>query len=543
MPLTSTPAWLALAKHAQQLRSVHLKTLFVQDAVRGERDQRSAAGIHVNFSRQRMLPETWQLLFDLAEQQELSSAIEQLFTGALVNVTEQRAALHTALRAQVNPHIMLDGRSVYTDIQAQLARMSVLVERIRAGQWRGFSGAAITDVVNLGVGGSDLGPNLVVSALSDATTAIRVHYLSSMDGAKTAKLLASLQPQTTLFVFASKTFSTIDTLANARTALEWLVAHGANKALALKQHFIGVSANRQKMMEWGIYPEHQLLFWDWVGGRYSLWSTIGVTIAIALGMSVFKSLLQGAAAMDEHFRRAAWSDNLPVRMALATIWNRNFLSIHGKTILPYDARLALLPAYLTQLIMESNGKSVDRLGNALSYDTCPIIWGEVGPNAQHAYYQLLHQGTEAIACDFIAPIKRPDIEQEADRATREALHYQHQLALANLLAQSSVLMLGDDALDTPPTEPYKHYAGNQPSNTILLAQLDAYHLGALIALYEHQTFVEATLWQINPFDQWGVELGKQIALKTLQALQATEDDCVFDNATQALLALLKRGSS
>lgn len=359
-----------------------------------------------------------------------------------------------------------------------------------------------------------------------------------MDGAKTAALLNKLNPHTTLFVFASKTFTTIDTLANAQTAIEWLVAHGAPKALAYQQHFVGVSANPRKMSEFGIHPEHQLHFWEWVGGRYSLWSTIGFTIAIAVGMPGFRALLQGAHAMDVHFRTATWSDNMPVRLALATVWNRNFLGIHGKAILPYDARLALLPAYLTQLIMESNGKSVDRNGRAVDYATCPIVWGEVGPNAQHAFYQLLHQGTEAVACDFIAPIIRPDIEAEPDEATRSALHYQHQLALANLLAQSTVLMLGDAALETPPTDAHKHYAGNQPSNTILLNQLDAKTLGALIALYEHQTFVEAVIWNINPFDQWGVELGKQIALKTLQALQ-TGASSGFDQATVALIEALR----
>lgn len=537
MALTKTPAWQSLAVHANAMHGLHLKDIFIQDPDRGVRDQLSSAGITVNLSRQRMSLETWRHLYSLAEQQNLKQSIRALFSAAIVNVTEQRAALHVALRAAEDQQLTLNGRNVFADVQHQLARMQILVERVRAGQWRGYTGATITDVVNLGVGGSDLGPNLVVTALADANMPIGIHYLSSMDGAKTAKLLSSLNPQTTLFVFASKTFTTIDTLANAATALEWLVSHGADKRLALKQHFIGVSANAQKMTEWGIYPEHQLLFWDWVGGRYSLWSTIGVTIAIALGMDVFKQLLSGAEAMDKHFRSAAWESNIPVRLALATIWNRNFLGIHGKTILPYDARLSLLPAYLTQLIMESNGKSVDVDGNALSYNTCPIIWGEVGPNAQHAYYQLLHQGTEPIACDFIAPIYRPDIEQESDMATKASLQYQHQLALANLLAQSSVLMLGDAALDVPPTDAYKHYAGNQPSNTILLHQLDAYHLGALIALYEHQTFVEATLWHINPFDQWGVELGKQIAVKTLNALRSGEING-FDMTTQALIKLL-----
>jgi glucose-6-phosphate isomerase len=537
MSLPLSPAWQSLAEHANEIRHLHLKTMFAMDAERGTRDQLCAAGITANLARQRMLPQTWQYLYALADQQGLSSAMTQLMTGELINHTEGRAALHTALRAQTDTGLVVDGLPVHEQVQQQLARMEILVNRIRAGQWRGFTGLAITDVVNMGVGGSDLGPHLAVSALQPADAVIGVHYLSSMDGARTANLLATLNPQTTLFVFASKTFTTIDTLANAQTGLEWLLAAGADRSLALKQHFIGVSANAQKMTDFGIHHDHQLHFWEWVGGRYSLWSTIGVTIAIALGMDGFRQLLKGASDMDAHFCSAGWEDNLPVRLALTTIWNRNFLGIHGKVILPYDARLNLLPAYLTQLIMESNGKSVDRDGNAIQYPTCPIVWGEVGPNAQHAFYQLLHQGTEAVSCDFIAPIHRPDIDAHADEATRLALHYQHQLALANLLAQSSVLMLGDAALDEPPTDVHKHYAGNQPSTTLLLEQLDAHSLGALIALYEHQTFVEAVMWHINPFDQWGVELGKQIAVKTLSALRQGKGESL-DGATQALIQLL-----
>ena len=535
--LTQTPAWHDLAEHASLVRLLHLSQVFVQDPERGMRDQLTAAGIRVNLARQRMLPETWQHLYALAEQQQLAQRIASLFQGELLNHTEGRAALHTALRAQ-SPNELSD-EAIGLAVQQQLSHMQGLVEQIRAGQWRGFSGRAITDVVNLGVGGSDLGPHLAVSALQHLKdTAIGIHYLSSMDGAKTASLLKQLNPHTTLFIFASKTFTTIDTLANAQTAVEWLLSHGASKTLAYQQHFIGVSANAAKMTEFGIHPDHQLLFWDWVGGRYSLWSTIGITIAIAIGMLGFRQLLLGANRMDQHFRYSPWQDNMPVRLALATVWNRNFLGIHGKAILPYDARLALLPAYLTQLIMESNGKSVDRQGEPLGYATCPIVWGEVGPNAQHAFYQLLHQGTEGVMCDFIAPLSRPDIDHETDEATREALTYQHQLALANLLAQSTVLMLGDAALESPPTDAHKHYAGNQPSNTLLLDQLDAATLGALIALYEHQTFVEAMLWNINPFDQWGVELGKQIAVKTLKALQTGGVDG-FDSATQAVLSLLR----
>lgn len=542
MMLTQTPAWQTLAQQAHLYSSLHLKDIFAQDVVRGARDQLSSAGITLNVARQRILPDTWHALYALADQQELRQEIQRLLSGALVNHTEGRAALHTALRAQQDDGITIDGQLIYPQVQAQLVRMEGLVNQVRAGQWRGFTGLPITDVVNMGVGGSDLGPHLVVSALAQ-NAPVAVHYLSSMDGAKTADLLAVLDPQTTLFVFASKTFTTIDTLANAQTALEWLIAHGAERSLALKQHFVGLSANAQKMTEWGIHPDHQLYFWDWVGGRYSLWSVIGFTSAIAIGMAGFRQLLLGASEMDQHFASASWSENIPVRLALATIWNRNFLGIHAKAILPYDARLALLPAYLTQLIMESNGKSVDHDGIPIDYATCPIVWGEVGPNAQHAFYQLLHQGTEAVSADFIAPISRPDIEQESDVATRSALRYQHQLALANLLAQSTVLMLGDSALSSPPDHSHKHYAGNQPSNTILLDALNAKTLGALIALYEHQTFVEAVIWRINPFDQWGVELGKQIALKTLAGLQGDVAIQGFDSATQAILQCVMTSTS
>lgn len=538
MQLNLSQAWKTLAEQAQTFGQLPLKEMFVQDPERGQRDQLSSAGLTVNLSRQRILPETWQALYALADQQKVRAQIQRLLSGEQVNHTEGRAALHTALRAQKDTGLCVDGAPVYPQVQLQLARMEALVNKIRAGQWRGFTGLPITDVVNMGVGGSDLGPHLMVSALVQESP-VGVHYLSSMDGARTASLLAELDPQTTLFVFASKTFTTIDTLANAQTALEWLIAHGATRELALKQHFIGVSANAHKMTEWGIHPDHQLYFWDWVGGRYSLWSVIGFTVAVALGMSAFRQMLAGAAEMDTHFAEQSWESNIPVRLALTTVWNRNFLDIHAKAILPYDARLALLPAYLTQLIMESNGKSVDHEGHPLDYATCPIVWGEVGPNAQHAFYQLLHQGTERVSADFIVPISRPDIEQEPDPATRSALHYQHQLALANLLAQSSVLMLGDSALAIPPDHPHKHYAGNQPSTTILLDELTPKTLGALIALYEHQTFVEAVIWRINPFDQWGVELGKQIALRTLAGLQGNQQSR-FDGATEAILQTIQQ---
>jgi glucose-6-phosphate isomerase len=536
-------AWRALSAHAEQMRGAHLRELFMALPGRHAAFTHRAAGLTLDLSKQRWSDETLELLLDLAREAQLPAAIRALLDGERVNRSEDRPALHTALRLPRNASLWVEGSDLVPEVHASLDRMASMVERLHAGQWRGATGRAIRDVVNLGVGGSDLGPLMVTHALSDyrlqGVHEIEVHFASTMDGSQLADYLARLNPETTLFVLSSKSFTTIDTLSNARTARDWLMsrlAHeeGVDDALVMRQHFIGVSASPEKMAEWGIAEYHQLEFWDWVGGRYSLWGCIGLPIALVVGMEGFRDLLAGAHAMDTHFREAPLEDNLPVLLALAGIWNVNFLDIRAHSILPYDGRLEYFAAYLEQLEMESNGKSVTHDSDEVGYSTCPVLWGQLGPNAQHAFYQLLHQGTQAVECDFIATLKRyDDVENPG---TRDHLMGQHRLALANCFAQSRLLMLGDDAIDTEGPRPgHKRYRGNQPSTTLLLDRLTPATLGALIALYEHKVFVQATLWDINPFDQWGVELGKTIAGETQRILESHAGLEAMDDSTRALI--------
>ncbi len=536
-------AWRALAAHAQQVRGAHLRELFTARPGRHAAFTRRAAGLTLDLSKQRWSDETLELLLDLAREAQLPDAIRALLDGERVNRSEDRPALHTALRLPPEASLQVEGYDLVPAVHASLDRMASMVESFHAGQWRGATGRAIGHVVNLGVGGSDLGPLMVTHALSDyrlqGVHEIEVHFASTMDGSQLADYLARLNPETTLFVLSSKSFTTIDTLSNARTARDWLMARlgdeeGVDDALVMRQHFIGVSASPEKMCEWGIAEAHQLEFWEWVGGRYSLWGCIGLPIALVVGMARFRELLAGAHAMDRHFREAPLADNLPVLLALAGIWNVNFLDIRAHSILPYDGRLEYFAAYLEQLEMESNGKSVTHDGDKVSYSTCPVLWGQLGPNAQHAFYQLLHQGTQAVECDFIAPLVRYD--DVTDEATRHHLMGQHRLTLANCFAQSRVLMLGDDAIaDDGPRPGHKRYRGNQPSSTLLLDRLTPATLGALIALYEHKVFAQATIWDINPFDQWGVELGKQIAGETQHILEHHEGLEAMDESTRALI--------
>jgi glucose-6-phosphate isomerase len=543
-------AWRALAGHAATMRETHLRDLFATGSGRHATFSRRAAGLTLDLSKQRLSDETLRLLLDLAREVDLPAAIQALFEGRRVNVSEDRPALHTALRLPPDARLMVEGEDLVAGVHVTLDRMADMVARFHAGQWRGATGRAICDVVNLGVGGSDLGPLMVTHALADyrpqGVHRVEVHFASTMDGSQLADYLARLNPETTLFVLSSKSFTTIDTLSNARTARDWLLSRlvverggdkrgeGVEPALVMRQHFIGVSASPGKMNEWGIAHDHQLEFWEWVGGRYSLWGAIGLPIALVVGMEHFRELLAGAHAMDCHFREAGLDDNLPVLLALAGIWNVNFLDIRAHSILPYDGRLEYFAAYLEQLEMESNGKSVTHEGREVNYSTCPVLWGQLGPNAQHAFYQLLHQGTQSVECDFIAPLRR--YEEVADEATRAHLMGQHRLALANCFAQSRLLMLGDDALDDEGPRPsHKRYRGNQPSSTLLLDRLTPTTLGALIALYEHKVFVQATLWDINPFDQWGVELGKTIAGETRRILESHEGLETMDESTRALI--------
>lgn len=538
MGVQHSQAWMALQEHCQEgAGQQHLKTLFA-DVHRAEHFSIELDELFLDYSKNRITEETLSLLTALAEQQALPGWINRLLTGDIVNDTEARPALHTAARA-AGDGVQGVAAEVQADIELQLQKMAKIVDKIRSGHWRGFSGKPITDVVNIGVGGSDLGPLMVTHALQTIESPVNLHFISSIDGTQTSNLLNHLNQETTLFILASKSFTTIDTLSNAETAKDWLEEKIADSQTLLSQHFLGVSTRPDLMSEWGLPEENQLLFWDWIGGRYSMWSTIGMPIALKVGMDGFREMLQGAHLMDRHFGTAPLAQNIPVLMGLIDIWNINFLDIQAKAILPYDARLKYLPAYFEQLVMESNGKSVNRAGERVGYKTCPILWGEVGPNAQHAFYQLLHQGTQSVMCDFIAPVERDDFKADSASERDHSLRYQHQLAMANCFAQSRVLMLGDaaipESIKAKFDSPFKHYPGNQPSNTILLKTISPKTLGMLVALYEHKTFVEAVIWEINPFDQWGVELGKLIAKETHAAIKDVSLSEAFDSSTQNLI--------
>lgn len=543
------PAWQTLVTLGQQNWS--LADLFAKDNERAQTFSTKAEGIYFDYSKQCLDDEVKIALLELAQQSQLPAKIEAMFIGEKVNVSEQRAALHTALRLPKSAQLLVEGNEVVGQIHASLEQAAYLVERIRKGIWRGFSGKAITDVVNIGVGGSDLGPLMAATALDEwADSDIRVHFVSNMDGTQLGSILAQLNPETSLFIVSSKSFGTIDTLSNAKTALAWLLTTKANRETILHRHFIGISANLEKVTAWGIHPEHQLPLWDWVGGRFSMWSAIGLAVAIRIGMPQFYELLAGAHTMDEHFRTADFANNLPVLLGLIGVWNSTFLHINAHTVLPYDGRLCYLPSYLTQLEMESNGKSVTLAGEVIHYATSPVLWGEIGSNAQHAFYQLLHQGTQRVSCDFIACVHHY-VEDEHGHNLR----HQHDLSLANCLAQSRVLAFGNQAVSVAEhavvcdLDKFKRYRGNQPSTTMLLDELTPASLGALIALYEHKVYVMASIWDINPFDQWGVEMGKQVANDVFAELSvlhggASERESngsivQFDASTQALLNHIK----
>ncbi len=538
--------WPQLQQLAEQPWS--LSALFAQDETRTQHFSAQAGALYMDYSKQCIDKNVLENLLNLADSCDLRARIEALLQGAMVNTSEQRAALHTALRLPATAELQVGAQDVVADVHHSLAQVARLSQRIRNGTWRGFSGKAVTDVVNIGVGGSDLGPLMAASALDEWTdTEIVVHFVSNMDGSQLDNLLKRLNAETTLFIISSKSFGTVDTLSNAKTARSWLLATATLRAgtqdSVLRRHFIGISANSEKMSAWGIHPEHQLQLWDWVGGRFSLWSAIGLAIAIRIGMAQFRELLAGAHSMDDHFATTDFADNLPVLLGLLAVWNSTFLHIHAHTVLPYDGRLGYLPSYLTQLEMESNGKSVTHDGEHVDYDTCPILWGEIGSNAQHAFYQLLHQGTQHVSCDFIACVRH-----YTDETQNASLQQQHELSLANCLAQSRVLAFGNAAIiDTDMARPtadcaadkYKHYRGNQPSTTLLIDELTPHSLGALIALYEHKVYVMASIWDINPFDQWGVEMGKQMAESVHQALQQ-DNASPFDTSTNQLLTHIRR---
>ena len=552
MTVKQSVAWQALEAHLQKdIAPYSLKQLFNNAGARRFEDLSVATdGLLLDFSKQKLTPDTFSLLIDLAQQQGLGEATNALYSGGEVNRSEMRPALHTALRAAPSDQggdIQIDGQQVSQLVANNLLDMERIATKIQQGEWLGYSGQPITTVINIGVGGSDIGPHMVCHALDEFRVEtkfpLEIMFVSSMDGSQLAEMLQHLDQASTLFIIASKTFTTIDTLANAETARAWLRKRIPSDSLIGQHHLVGCSAFPQRMAAWGIPVENQIALWDWVGGRYSLWSGIGLPIAIKLGMRGFKQLLKGAHAMDDHFQNAKPEQNLPVMLALTGIWNINFLGLKAHTLLPYDGRLKLLPNYLSQLEMESNGKSVTNTGESVDFDTSPVIWGDVGANAQHAFFQLLHQGTPAYYADFIVPIKRT-ASSEYTQATRTQLDYQQALNLANCVAQSRVLMLGDDVLawdQSMVTSPDRLYPGNHASSTLMFDELTPENLGKLIALYEHKVFVQAVVWDINPFDQWGVELGKQIAKTTLSAIEkrqagtVTAADVKFDASTEGLL--------
>ena len=536
------PQWQKLQQLAQHPWS--LTQLFADQSDRARKFSVTVEGIYFDYSKQCLDQNVKEALIELANACDLKQKIARLYQGDKVNSSEDRAALHTALRLPKTAQLSHQGVDVVAEVHDSLEKAAVMVDRIRNGIWRGYSGKAITDVVNIGVGGSDLGPVMTNTALDEwADSTIKVHFVSNMDGTQLGSLLERLNPETTLFIISSKSFGTVDTLSNAQTARAWLFSTGASQATLLRRHFIGISANPERVSAWGIPEEHQLKLWDWVGGRFSMWSAIGLAVAIRIGTKQFNEMLQGAYAMDQHFAQADFEQNLPVLLGLIGVWNSTFLEINAHTVLPYDGRLKYFPSYLTQLEMESNGKSVTHDGQPVNYATCPILWGEIGSNAQHAFYQLLHQGTQKVSCDFIACV---NYYQESEAGE---LKHQHALSLANCLAQSRVLAFGNDALAPKPDQAasdldkFKRYRGNQPSTTILLDELTPRSFGALIALYEHKVFVMASIWDINPFDQWGVEMGKQVAnevfahihLQKSSSTQVEDTNTDFDSSTEALL--------
>ncbi|MGQ2384533.1 glucose-6-phosphate isomerase [Acinetobacter ursingii] len=536
-------AVIQLQSLAEKMQDMHLNQLFEQQNDRFEQFSLGCDDLTFDFSKHRVNQEVIQSLVAWAESKNLDEWIKRLFSEETINYTEQRAAMHWALRL---PQNTVQFPKLSYQVHQQLDRMFQLVEKIHAGQYRGVTGEVIQDVVNIGVGGADLGPLMVNHALSDfkvkTAKPLNIHFVSTMDGSQLSDLLHQLRPETTLFIISSKSFGTIDTLSNAETARLWLEKSLGDRHCVLKSHFIGVSTKPEKMTEWGIHPDNQLLLWDWVGGRYSLWSCIGLPIALKVGIEGFQELLAGAYLIDQHFRQAPFHENVPVIMALLGAWNTNFLKMQTHAVLPYDGRLKYFASYLQQLEMESNGKSVQRDNHKVASSTCPIVWGEVGPNAQHAFYQLLHQGTHAVSCDFIAPIQRYNANHFTYVENADALIEQHHLALSNCLAQSRLLAFGNQALDQKELENlpvYKQYAGNQPSSTFLIQELNPKTLGMLIALYEHKVFVQSVLWNINPFDQWGVEKGKEIANQILPILNGQQQQTAhLDASTQGLIELL-----
>ncbi|MGH1477881.1 MAG: glucose-6-phosphate isomerase [Geminicoccales bacterium] len=540
--LTANPAWQALADHAKDMQAIHLRDLFAEDPGRFERYAFEDDGLLLDLSKNRINDVTFRLLLDLARKADLEGWRDRMFAGERINTTEDRAVLHIALRNRSDRPIIVDDQDIMPDIRAVLDRMQAFSESVRSGAWRGFNGDAITDIVNVGIGGSDLGPLMVCEALKPYSRPdLRSHFVSNVDGAHLSHTLSGLDPARTLFIIASKTFTTQETMTNAASARAWLLDHLGNEE-AIAKHFVAVSTNQEAVAAFGIDTTNMFEFWDWVGGRYSLWSAIGLPIILAVGMERFLELLDGAHQMDEHFRTTPLERNMPALLALLGIWYRNALGASSHAVLPYDQHLHRLAAYLQQGDMESNGKTIQRDGKRVDYATGPIIWGEPGTNGQHAFYQLIHQGTELIPADFIA----------AANSQTPLGDHQDKL-LANFLAQTEALAFGKTA-DQARAElkaqghsgaeleallPHKLFEGNKPTNSILYPRLTPQMLGRLIALYEHKIFSQGIIWGINSFDQWGVELGKQLANVVLPELQNDDPITTHDSSTNGLINTIK----
>ncbi|EAA2953337.1 glucose-6-phosphate isomerase [Shigella boydii] len=535
---TQTAAWQALQKHFDEMKDVTIADLFAKD---GDRFSKFSATFDdqmlVDYSKNRITEETLAKLQDLAKECDLAGAIKSMFSGEKINRTENRAVLHVALRNRSNTPILVDGKDVMPEVNAVLEKMKTFSEAIISGEWKGYTGKAITDVVNIGIGGSDLGPNMVTEALRPYKNHLNMHFVSNVDGTHIAEVLKKVNPETTLFLVASKTFTTQETMTNAHSARDWfLKAAGDEKHVA--KHFAALSTNAKAVGEFGIDTANMFEFWDWVGGRYSLWSAIGLSIVLSIGFDNFVELLSGAHAMDKHFSTTPAEKNLPVLLALIGIWYNNFFGAETEAILPYDQYMHRFAAYFQQGNMESNGKYVDRNGNVVDYQTGPIIWGEPGTNGQHAFYQLIHQGTKMVPCDFIAPA-----------ITHNPLSDHHQKLLSNFFAQTEALAFGksrevveqeyrDQGKDPATLDyvvPFKVFEGNRPTNSILLREITPFSLGALIALYEHKIFTQGVILNIFTFDQWGVELGKQLANRILPELKDDKEISSHDSSTNGLI--------
>jgi glucose-6-phosphate isomerase len=534
-PLTSRPAWKALTNHFAAIGKTHLRDLFQQDPARGERLTLSAEGLFLDYSKNRITDETLTLLLQLAEQSGLRAHIDAMFSGQKINITENRAVLHVALRAPASESILVDGQDVVPAVHAVLDKMAAFADRVRSGAWKGHTGKRIRTVVNIGIGGSDLGPVMAYEALKHYTQRdLHFRFVSNVDGTDFAEAVQDLDPEETLFLVASKTFTTLETMTNAHSAREWTLASLKDDA-AIAKHFVAISTNAKEVSKFGIDTANMFEFWDWVGGRYSMDSAIGLSTMIAIGPANFRSMLSGFHSMDVHFRTAPFAQNLPVILGLLTVWYTDFFDAQTVAVLPYDQYLKRFPAYLQQLTMESNGKHVAMDGSIVETQTGPIYWGEPGTNGQHSFYQLIHQGTRLIPCDFIAFFK-----------TLNPIGKHHDILMANVFAQAEALAFGKTAAEvkaegTPDwLVPHRVFEGNRPSNTLLADTLTPAMLGKLIALYEHAVFTQGTIWNIDSFDQWGVELGKVLAQRIIAELQSPTDSTLnHDLSTNHLIQLYR----